>query len=79
MYEYLFYLTVYIQHIFNINVCTNNVIIFQKRMLIQRFLHLSLNVYFLFSRYFNKTSIVVQATFFTTLKSWWRFIKTEAF
>ena len=38
-----------------------------------------LYIYFLFSRYFNKTTIAVQATFSTILKSWWRLIKTETF
>ena len=53
-----------IPHILRIVACSNHIIVFIiKRTLIERLWGLSFFIYFLFSRYLNKTSIGVQTTF----------------
>ena len=60
--------------------CANREIVFSKKNA-NRSVMWSFFVYIfsLFSYYFNKTSIAIQAIFFIILKSRWRFIKTETF
>ena len=68
-----------IQYILNIIACTKHVKVKKKKMLTE-WSWVFLSLYILSSFFILiKTSIIVQATFFTILKSWWRFIKTEMF